>query len=213
MFPAYFVALLTEFRTMSKHIAVYVRCSSKTQDTASQEPELQRWLAAQSDGAPVVWYSDTFTGKTMDRPGMQALLSAIGSGQVSTLLVWRLDRLGRTARGLTALFDDLQKARVNLVSMKDGLDLSTPAGRLMANVLASVAMFETEIRKERQAAGIAAARAAGKRWGGRPVGTANKLTPERLSVIRDLKAKGESIAGIARTLSLSRPTVYAALRG
>jgi DNA invertase Pin-like site-specific DNA recombinase len=64
------------------------------------------------------------------------------------------------------LFDDLIARKVNLVSLKDGIDLFPPAGRLMANVLASVAQYETEVRAERVIAGLAAARAAGKRWGG-----------------------------------------------
>ena len=83
-------------------------------------------------------------------------------------VVWRLDRLGRTAKGLTALFEELQRLGVGLVSLKEGLDLSTAAGCLMANVLASVAQFETELRSERILAGQAAARAQGKRWGGSP---------------------------------------------
>src|SRR5690242_15899508 len=129
---------------MAKHIAVYLRVSSKSQDAASQEAELKRWAATLTE--PVKWYRDRFTGKTMDRPGFNQLEREIAMGNVSTLAVWRLDRLGRTAKGLTALFDDLVKRKVNVVSLKDGLDLSTPAGRLMANVLASVAAYETEVR-------------------------------------------------------------------
>ena len=127
-----------------KHVAVYVRVSGQRQDTASQEPELKSW-AERQDG-PVVWYRDNFTGKSMDRPGMAKLLSDLGAGSVSAVAVWRLDRLGRTAKGLTALFDDLVKSKVNLVSLRDRFDLLTPAGRLMANVLASVAAYETEVR-------------------------------------------------------------------
>ena len=59
---------------MVKHIAIYIRVSSKSQDTASQEPDLKRWAAGQSE--PVVWYRDKFTGKTLDRPGMTKLLAA-----------------------------------------------------------------------------------------------------------------------------------------
>jgi DNA invertase Pin-like site-specific DNA recombinase len=70
----------------------------------------------------------------MDRPAWNQLSDDIRDGKVSQVVVWRIDRLGRTAKGLTALFDDLQTRKVNLVSLKDGLDVSTPAGRLMANV-------------------------------------------------------------------------------
>jgi DNA invertase Pin-like site-specific DNA recombinase len=196
---------------MPKTIAVYVRVSSKSQDTRSQEEDLKRWAAAQPADAGVKWYRDSFTGTTMARPGMTALMGEIAAGRVGTVAVWRLDRLGRTAKGLTALFDDLRTAKVNLVSLKDGLDLSTPAGRLMANVLASVAAYETEVRKERQAAGIAAAMAKGKRWGGRKKGQRVKVGREQIEAARKMKAEGTPIARIARLLGLSRPTVYGML--
>src|SRR5262249_23926352 len=97
---------------------------------------------------------------------------------VCKVVVWRLDRLGRTAKGLTALFEELVAMKVDFVSLEDGIDLRTPAGRLIANVLASVASYGTEIRAERIAAGIAAKRDRGEPWGnGRPKGTPNKLTP------------------------------------
>src|SRR4051812_3507346 len=104
------------------HIAVYVRVSSKRQDLASQLPDLERWAAAQSE--EVVYYKDKFTGKSMDRPGWCKLNCAIERGDVSKVVVWRLDRLGRTAKGLTALFSDLTERRIPLVSLKDGIDLS-----------------------------------------------------------------------------------------
>src|SRR5262245_12120186 len=94
------------------------------------------------------------------------LEEAIRKGQVSAVVCWRIDRLGRTAKGLTALFDDLRERMVNLMSLKDGLDPSIPAGRLMANVLASVAPYATEVRSERVRAGQLVARTSGKRWGG-----------------------------------------------
>ena len=127
---------------------------------------------------------------------------------MSAVVVWRLDRLGRTAAGLTALFDDLHERKVNLVSLKDGLDLSTPAGRLMANVLASVAQYETEVRGERVAAGQAVARAKGKRWGGSKPGVRKKVTSTQENAIRQMKQQGEAIAAIAHAVGLSRPTIY-----
>jgi DNA invertase Pin-like site-specific DNA recombinase len=146
--------------TMAKHVAIYVRVSTNGQDTKSQEPDLQRWAKGQR--GPVKWYRDTATGKTMDRPGWGRLEGAIRQGQVGAVAVWRIDRLGRTAKGLTALFEDLRERKVNLVSLRDGLDLSTPAGRLMANVLASVAQYETEVRGERVRSGQLRAYKAGK---------------------------------------------------
>ena len=194
---------------MAKHVAIYVRVSSNPQDTRSQEPELELWAAAQ--GQPVKWFRDKATGKTMERPGWQKLAEEIRMGKVSAVVVWRTDRLGRTAKGLTALFDDLQQRKINLISLKDGLDLSTSAGRLMANVLASVAQYETEVRGERVAAGQAAARAQGKRWGGSKRGTRKKVSVIQAKMIQRMKQEWEPITAIAKAVGLSRPTVYSVL--
>jgi len=195
---------------VAKITAIYVRVSSRIQDTQSQEPDLKRWAKSQ-DGQPPKWYRDKFTGKTMDRPGFNRLLADVRAGKVGRVVVWRLDRLGRTAKGLTALFEDLTALNVDLVSLKDGLDLATPAGRLMANVLASVAAYETEVRAERIVAGQAAAREAGKRWGGSPRGRRLKVTAEQESAVRRMKDEGEGVSAIARTTGLSRPTIYRVL--
>jgi DNA invertase Pin-like site-specific DNA recombinase len=195
---------------MAKHVAIYVRVSGKRQDLASQMPDLERWAAAQ--GEEVRWYRDKFTGKSMDRPGWQKLQAAIERVEVSKVACWRLDRLGRTAKGLTALFDDLRERKIGLVSLKDGIDLSTPAGRMLANVLASIAQFETEVRAERVRAGQAAARAAGKSIGGRKVGTRVRLTVEKERAVKRLHMAGTSVSEIARTLQLSRPTIYKAIQ-
>lgn len=119
---------------MSKHHAIYMRASTKHQDTVSQEPELRRW--AESHEGASTWYHDTYTGASMDRPGFRQLVKDMEMGDVDTLVVWRLDRLGRTAKGLINLFDDLVRRKVNLISLRDELDLVTPSGRLMANILA-----------------------------------------------------------------------------
>jgi DNA invertase Pin-like site-specific DNA recombinase len=193
-----------------QHSAIYCRVSKRNgQDVRSQLPDLERWAAGQDQ--PVKWYKDHFTGKTMDRPGWRSLESDIAAGKVSAVVCWRIDRLGRTARGLTALFDDLQTRNVNLVSIKDGLDLSTPAGRLLAHVLASVAQFETEVRAERILAGQAAARAAGKVWGGGKAGRRVTLTEEKERTIRILRSQGKGISEISRVVGLSRPTIYKVL--
>lgn len=195
---------------MAKHIAIYIRVSSKKQDTKSQEPDLHRWADAQD--APIKWYSDKATGKNMDRPGWNKLDDALKTGKISQVVVWRLDRLGRTASGLTALFDELRNRKVNLVSIKDGLDLSTPAGRLMANVLASIAQFETEVRGERIAAGQAVAMANGKKWGGSKPGVRKKVSSTQEDAIKRMKQDGVSISAIARDFKLSRPTVRDVLK-
>lgn len=191
----------------TKHIAIYMRVSTIQQSTRSQKPDLQRWIDAQEPGN-VQWYTDTATGKNMDRPGWQKLQKDIDNNRVNKLVIWRLDRLGRTASGLCKLFEDLQAKKVRLVSLMDSIDLGTASGRLIANVLASVAAYETEVRGERVKAGQAAARAAGKTWGGSKKGSRRKVTDEQVRIIIELKNRGEKIARIARTVSLSRLTIY-----
>lgn len=109
---------------------------------------------------------------------------------------WRLDRLGRTASGLTTLFEKLARLKVKHITVKDGIDLSTAAGRLIANVLASVAEYENEVPSERIVAGQAVARAAGKHWGGSKKGRRIKVTDEQIQTIVRLHGEGESKAAI-----------------
>src|SRR5206468_4238004 len=116
-------------------------------------------------------------------------LDEMSTGRLARIVVWRLDRLGRTARGLCHLFDDLRERRVDLVSLRDGFSLESPAGRLHARILASVAEYETEVRAERVRAGQIVARAKGKKWGGRKKGGMNRETAEKraaiLKMVRD----------------------------
>lgn len=144
----------------------------------------------------------------MDRKGWNKLMDDVRAGKVSRIVCWRLDRLGRTAKGLTSLFEELIERKVNLVSLKDGIDLNTAAGRLMANVLASVAQYETEVRAERVFAGQELARANGKTWGGSAKGRRLKVTTEQVEIIRRMYVEGKKIAAIARATALSRQTVY-----
>ncbi len=195
---------------MEKHTAIYLRVSSKQQDHASQLPDLERWETAH-DGQ-VVWYRDKFTGKTMLRPGMERLLADLRAGKVDRIVVWRLDRLGRTTRGLCQLFDELTERKVDLVSLRDGFSLSSPAGRLHARILASVAEYETEVRAERVAAGQAVARRKGKRWGGSKKGWRWRVSDEQVVAIHEMKSAGRKIVHIAKVTGLSRPTIYRVLR-
>jgi DNA invertase Pin-like site-specific DNA recombinase len=189
--------------------AIYLRVSSQSQDIKSQEPDLQAWAKAQAED--VRWFKDKFTGTQMDRPGLDKLLAEARAGKINKVIVWRLDRLGRTARGLLALLDELQALGVGFASLREGIDLNTPAGRLMLIVLAGVSQYETEVRKERQLAGIAKAKADGKKWGGRKPGTRIKLSIEKENLIRQLHAEGKAVAAIARMVGLSRKSVYKAL--
>jgi DNA invertase Pin-like site-specific DNA recombinase len=195
--------------------AIYLRVSSNHQDTRSQEADLRAWAARQeADGETVTWYRDKASGTNFNRRGWQRLETDLGTGKVSRLAVWRLDRLGRTAGETIQLLDNLEARGIGFLSLRDGFDPSTPSGRLQRNILASVAQVESEVRKERQLAGIAAAREANNGkcpWGGRKPGTRVTLTEEKEALACKLKAEGQSVAAIARTLGIARKTVYVAL--
>ena len=197
---------------MTKQTAIYIRVSTAQQSTRSQRADLERWLAAQGLNGDVAWYEDKATGKNMDRPGWKKLQTDIDSGTINRLVVWRLDRLGRTASGLCKLFEDLQAKKVRLVSLMDSIDLGTSSGRLIAHVLASVAAYETEIRGERVLAGQATAKAAGKKWGGSKPGRLCGITPEQAQQVIKLNAQGMKKSAIARSANINRSSVYRILR-
>ena len=190
-----------------KFTAIYVRVSTTQQSTRSQRPDLVRWVQVQPKSTVIRWFTDKASGKTMNRPAWNKLQAAIDSNRVSRLVVWRLDRLGRTASGLTKLFENLQARKVNLISIKDGIDLSTTAGRLIANVLASVAAYEIEVSSERIRAGQAAPKAKGKRWGGSKKGCLHKVSIEQVKAIVQMKANGAKLGLISRTTGVPTYTI------
>ena len=193
-----------------KFIAVYVRLSGRDRPVDAQQADLKRWAGGQDRA--VRWYEDVWNGRGKERPAGEGLVKDLKAGRVHTLTCWRLDRLGMTCSELVILFEELAAHEVNLLSLKDHLDLSTPAGRRMANALASVGLYETELRAERILAGQEAARARGVRWGGSPKGRRIKVTPELEATVRRLRAEGKGASHIARETGLSRPTIYRVLR-
>jgi DNA invertase Pin-like site-specific DNA recombinase len=193
-------------------IAIYMRVSSKQQETKSQEADLMAYkAAAEAKGEVVRVFREKGTGTNYDRPEWQKLWALVQTGEVQRIVVWRIDRLGRLAGATIQLLDELEAKSVAFLSVRDGFDPSTPAGRLTRNVLASVAQFETEVRRERQQSGIEAKRAenGGKcPWGGRKAGVPNKGNEEKIGVIKQLREQKKSIAEIARIVGMTRQTVY-----
>jgi DNA invertase Pin-like site-specific DNA recombinase len=193
--------------------AYYVRVSSQSQDIRSQIPEMETHAQGHD---PVRWYRDTFTGSQMERPGWDKLMTDLRAGLIRQIVIWRLDRLGRTTSGLVNLLEELRDRKVGLVSLRDGaLDPTTPTGRLIYTILSSVATYETEVRKERQLAGIQAVRKrnGGKcPWGGSQVGRRIKVTVQKEELIRKLRAEGHKVVTIARLVGLTRQTCYTVLK-
>lgn len=195
----------------TKQVAIYMRVSSNGQDVASQEPDLKAWELQNAAGRPVRWYQDTFTGTTFARPGIEDLEQDARTGLVDCIVIWRLDRLGRTAAQTLSFLSQLDDLGVHLISIRDGFDASSATGRLLRTILAGFAEYEREVISERVRAGIFAAKAQGKRWGGRKLGNRPTLTPARLKVIRTLLDAGTTKVEIARQLGISRSSVYESL--
>jgi DNA invertase Pin-like site-specific DNA recombinase len=169
--------------------------------TVHQSPDMQI-AALKAAGAERIWTEQASGGRD-DRPELAALLAYARAGDV--LAVWRLDRLGRSLPHLLAVVEDLDAAGVELRSLTEAIDTTTAGGRLVFHVFAAVAQFERALAAERSAAGVAAARAAGRNPG-RPA-----LPPATVEAIRTLDRTGTPRSGIARALGISRSSVYRSL--
>jgi DNA invertase Pin-like site-specific DNA recombinase len=188
---------------MQKKIAVYIRVSTTGQNEAGQRAAITGWLAnhGHNPGA-ACWYVDKHTATTTVRPALDQLQAAIFAGHHATVVTWRLDRLSRTQRDGINLLANWCDAGVRVVSITQQLDLSGATGRLIAGVLFAVAEMELEVMKERQRAGIEAAKERGVYQGRKPGTT--KAKPARA---KKLRGRGLTQHEIATALGVSRTTV------
>ena len=176
----------------------YARVSTSQQDEALQLDALR---AAGVDRI----FVDKASGKLESRPALDDLLAQARPGD--TVVVWRLDRLGRSLRHLIDVVADLERRGVGFVSLTESLDTTTPGGRLLFHVFGALAEFEAALIRERTLAGLAAARARG-RTGGRPT----VWTEDKLKTARVMRASGDyDVTSIANVLGVSRASVYRAL--
>lgn len=147
-------------------------------------------------------FQDISSGSKTDRPGLDELLAFIRSGD--TLVVWRLDRLGRSLKHLINVIDSLSARQIGFQSLQEGFDTNTSGGKLVFQIFGSLAEFERNLIRERTVAGLAAARARGRN-GGRK----NKLTPQQIGTLQKMaKNKQYSVGEICQTMSISKPTYY-----
>jgi DNA invertase Pin-like site-specific DNA recombinase len=150
-------------------------------------------------------YSDTASGKQDDRPGLAACVQALREGD--TLVVWKLDRLGRSLRHLVNTVHDLTSRRIGLrvlTGQGAAIDTTTPAGKLVFGIFASLAEFERDLISERTRAGLASARARGRKGGRRP-----KMTAAKLRLAMGAMGKPETNVGdLCRELGITRSTLY-----
>jgi DNA invertase Pin-like site-specific DNA recombinase len=176
------------------HLLGYARVS-----TTDQQPQLQ--VDALERAGCFRVFVETANGARADRPTLTQVLDQLRPGD--TLVVWKLDRLGRSLRHLVDAITGLADRGIGFRSLQEAID-TTPGGKLVFHVFAALAGFERDLIRERTNAGLAAARARG-RCGGRP----SVLTGHKLEVAREMYASGQyTVAAIATTLGVSRASIY-----
>ena len=181
------------------HALGYARVSTGDQDARLQHDALT------AAGCYRI-FTDTASGALQTRPELDKLLDQLRPGD--TLVVWRLDRLGRSIRHLIDQLSELQDRGIEFRSLQENIDTSSPGGRLVFHIFASLAEFERDLIRERTNAGLAAARARG-RVGGRPP----SLTGDKLATAKKLYDQQDlTVAQIGDILGVSRSTIYRALR-
>jgi len=176
----------------------YARVSTAEQTAGLQEDALR------AAGCSRIW-SDTASGTRTDRPQLAALFDQLRVGD--TLVVWRLDRLGRSLPHLIETIGELQARGVGFKSVQENIDTTTPGGRLVFHVFGALASFERELIQERTLAGLAAARERG-RLGGRPT----VLSPAKLKQARKMIGEKTPVTEVAQVLGVSRATLYRRVR-
>ena len=174
--------------------------------TASQDAQLQLDALVDSGVQKRDVFADVTSGSrtAIERPGMMRLLDYVESGD--TVVVWRIDRLGRSLIDVLNTVNLLRDKGVKIRSLSDGIDPETTSGRLMLGMLATLAEYERELIIERVNAGIAAAKQSGTRFGRPPVDPA--VIAEKLDIARDARAKGRTAEEAARLVGWSRATLY-----
>ena len=181
-------------------VGLYARVSTHDQHTLGLQTEAMAAYVKKRGWTPAKQVKDTGSG-ARDRPLREALMQAARRREIDAVVVWRLDRWGRSLADLVITLQELNELGVGFVSLTEALDLTTPSGCAMAGLLAVFAEFEREILRERVKAGIAQARKEGKPHG-RPPTVA--LQAER---VRQLRAQRLSKSEIARRLGIGRTSV------
>lgn len=172
----------------------YARVSTEDQNLELQHQALEK------AGCERI-FIDKVSGARAKRPGLDEALSHLRKGDV--LVVWKLDRLGRSVRSLIEMVEKLEADDIHFASLTDAIDTTTPAGRFFFHVMASLAQMERELTVERTRAGLAAARKLG-RVGGRP----RKMTAAKVESAKTLLTQGMPVRDVAESLGVSVPTLY-----
>ena len=188
-------------------VAIYTRVSTKEQSTETQVAQLTAYCQARGWTDVAVFRDDGISGVRDNRPELDKLRQRMLRGEFESVVVSKMDRLGRSLGMILRFWDESDAAGVRVIVTDQGIDTSTPAGRLQRNMLAALAEFERELILERTLAGVARARALGKKFG------APRRIPE--SVAREIRARrdgGESLRMISQRMNLKLGGVRSVLR-
>lgn len=172
--------------------------------TSEQKLELQL-DALRAYGCSKIYEDAGVSGSFQRRPGLDECLADLADGDV--LVVWRLDRLGRSLQHLLEIVGGLKDRGIGLISLTESIDTTSPTGRLIFSIFGALAEYERSLIAERVRAGMTAAKERGRHVGRRPA-----LNRPRLALARRLVAEGESPAVVARMLKVGRTTIYRALK-
>ena len=186
--------------------AIYARVSTrdKGQDADLQLRELREYAQQRGWTVTSEYVDEGISGSKDSRPELNRLMLDAKQRRIDCVLVWKLDRFGRSLKHLVNALAELEAVGVSFVSLRDAFDLTTPAGRLMFGVVAAMAEFERDLIRERVKAGIANARAKGRRVGRQPI----VIDRAKLTAMR---SSGHTIRAIAQTLGCSRSLVHKTL--
>lgn len=177
-------------------VALYARVSTTEQTTVNQLIDLRQYCAARNWQQVVEYVDVGVSGSKDSRPALDNLVRDAKRRKIDTLIVWKLDRLGRSLRHLILLLDELTALGVAFVSLGEGIDTSTPAGRLQLHVLGAIAEFERDRIRERVKAGLARAKAQGQRLGRPKI----VIPLDRLTSISGLSLiEGAAALGVSRS--------------
>jgi len=183
-----------------KRAAIYVRVSTVEQETDMQETELREYCSRR--GWETILYPDhAQSGAKQNRPALNSLLSDLRKRKIDVVVVWALDRLARSLKQLLTISEECKSLGVDLVSLRQNIDTTLPAGRLTFQILGAVAEFERELLRERVKSGMAQARRAGKRIG-RPA--LRHFSPGELERIQAMRKQGFSVRKLAKELGTTQ---------
>lgn len=192
-----------------KRVGIYLRVSTQDQSTQIQADEIRQYCAARG-WTDVRSYEDKATGTNTNRPMLKQLLSDARSRRLDLIVVWKLDRFARSLKDLILMLQELSELGVEFVSIRDNLDFSTSAGRLMLHIIGAFAEFEAGIIRERVRAGISAARAKGRKFG-RPCRidrqAAQELRRQGLSLNQIAERLGTTKSGVSKVLRKPVPQI------